>query len=334
MSETFDTLRQKLLAAGSLAAMIMSFVTFALGTSLSVPLRRVGVVASVAGFVAIAAYYMVKSIRALAVKAEALAEEVDMAWGQVKSLNVEKQEWQKEGNPHGRAVRAGAALRGIVYYNYQADCRLEESGGFEIATDLSMAATMQGVTSIEHEVVAPHAPADWDKAIELTAEDKDDANVVLKPVMTSKTATHLHWYLRAIPEFTQGHTIKYCYREHLPPGSFAMSIEELSKRDMQWEFFYIAITWPTEKLQLTVTFPSDYVIDELSYDVWFTPKGKVRNTNEYSRVGTKSFWLAKSKRNSEGLQGRLCVPFPVQGLCYVVKWKPPPGAPVEAASAP
>jgi hypothetical protein len=327
VDETWTSLRQKIVAGLGLFGTIFGILTFAFGTGLPPVVRTVGAAGCALLLSLMTMYYIAKSIKRLAVKSEDLAAELDGAWAQVKSLNIEKEEWQKGGNPHRQAFDLGAALSGLVYTKYQAECVLEPTGAFGILTHLSMTATMSGITCLEHHVVAPHAPEELDKVIDLKAKDHDDENVLLKPVVDGKstTATHLYWSLRAIPELSPGHKIQYSYNESLPPGSFAMTLADMQARGLEWEFFYIRATWPIEKLMVSVTLPPGFVPGEMSYDAWYGARAKVRHSGEYRRIGEANLWVASRNRKTDQIQGQLVVPYPVQGLHYVIKWHPPQG---------
>jgi len=320
---TWKSFRAKLVAAIAFIASVTAVLTFVLNPSIPRPLRLVGAIGFSLLLVGLAIYYTATSLITLAREGERLAVELDRAWEQVRSLNLEKEEWQKEPGTPSLAARLASALYGMVYYIYNMDCTLENTGAFLIKSSLNLAATIGGIRNIEHHVTAPHAPEEWDQVIELAAEDKDDKTVLLEPVIVEKTARRLYWNLKAVPGFKEGNRIEYSYKETLPAGSFAMTTEEMVNRGLEWEYFYVRITRPTEKLVFSVTMPPNFTPEKWDFDVWFGWRGQERHAPEYYRIVENKYWQVNRIPRTEQIRLQLHVDYPIQGLYYAIKWRPP-----------
>jgi len=315
--------RARLVVALGILGSLVGILTFSLGPTLTPQLRTAGLAISIVAFTTIVLFHTVRALVALAREGEWLAKDADTAWSQVRSLNQEKKEWQEQPDTPSRLTRLASALCGVVYYNHVTDGTLKHDGAFELVSRLAMAATVSGVDSIEHHVYAPHAPEQWDQAIELTAQDKDDKSVRLMPVIVEKSAQRLEWLLKAIPEFKRNDRIEYRYKEDVPPGSFAMTRKELFERNMQWESMDVFAEWPTERMSLSVKMPAGFVPADHDFDVWFGVHNKLRHQQEYARLRALDFWRINRNPQTNEIVYTLDVTFPIQGLHYAIKWIPP-----------
>jgi hypothetical protein len=323
VNSTWHSFIAKFIAAIGLLAALAGLTTFALGQTMTTQVRLAGMVVSFLLLGGLTLFYGGRALVRLAKEGETLAKELDEAWKQVNSLNDEKKQWESNAEVPSRLCRLASAVFGFVYYDHRVECHLSRDGAFDILTTLKMAAKIDGVESIEHMVSAPHAPENWDDVIDLTATDKDDQSVRLTYQVLDRSAKTLYWLFRALPELPKGHRIEYSYSERLPADSFAMDKSKMQSRNLEWEYFAVRISYPTERLQFTVDLPAGFVPEHRAYDIWFGTRNKVRHVQEHVRVTESEFWHTARNSKSDQLQLRLNVDSPIQGLYYVIKWIPP-----------
>ena len=129
-----------------------------------------------------------------------------------------------------------------------------------------------------------------------------------------------YWNINFVPALKEGQVVSYRYRQKTLPGAFARSLQEMRAHNLEYEFFSNHVTYPTEKLQIRVTFAPEITPRRIGYDVWLG-SGRTRHMGEYARVQTDRDF--ESNRDADNkVYGQLQVAYPIQGLRYVITWVP------------
>lgn len=252
-----------------------------------------------------------------------LQGELSEAWKQVRSLNEEKEHLLGEKGSLRALSTLSSHFYGLVYYEYAVSGELHEDGSFGIKYTTDLAATIDQIDGIERFTQAPHAPEVLGVPIGLEAEAEEwhEFAVKLLPEVIREEPKTLFWKLRFVPDLPVGKRLRYSFVENLPPDSFAMTLEEMKRRDLRWEYFYVRISCPTEFLDFSVVLPPNFLPKQVNYDVWFGYNAKIKHFPEYDRIFDAGGWTATLEDDRLCLQ--LKVNFPIHGLVYAVKWQPP-----------
>jgi len=212
-----------------------------------------------------------------------------------------------------------SAFFGLRRKEYATRFDLTSDGAADINSTVSLVATTSNIKSVEHYRSAPHAREDGDSiGIELlkVGGDKNTGNLDI----VSANSRSASFRIAFQPSLAKGDGVEYSLLEKLGPGSFAMSYDDLQRRKMEWEHCAVRITWPTAGLFMRVTFPLRYVVSEVEYDVWLG-NAQVRHMDEFTRIHNASGFLDGTQNGKNCLDLR--VAYPIHGLFYVLKWKPP-----------
>jgi hypothetical protein len=98
-----------------------------------------------------------------------------------------------------------------------------------------------------------------------------------------------------------------------------MNLEELKKRNMDYEFCSIRMSYPTKHFKYKLVFPKNFDPDNYDYDVWLG-EGRVQHMDEYRRI--HEFWRVGRDENDK-MFIELSIRYPIHGLIYALRWSPP-----------
>jgi hypothetical protein len=101
------------------------------------------------------------------------------------------------------------------------------------------------------------------------------------------------------------------------PGAFKMTLEELGTRP--FEFCTVRATYPSDSMSLKLTFPPNFLPEDLKYDVW-RGHGRVHHLEEFERV-RPGFEPRYDHHNH--FYVLFNIEFPIPGLQYAITWRPP-----------
>lgn len=197
------------------------------------------------------------------------------------------------------------------------ETELFSDGHLETKTSTELVATSDKIYSLEHNITLPHMPESGSR-IELTAEETEESKIKLKPVIIIQGNRRLFWKLNFLPCLPRGKSVKYSYAEKSPPDAFAMNLEELKRRNMDYEFCSIRMSYPTKHFKYKLIFPKDFDPDNYDYDVWLG-EGRVQHMDEYRRI--HEFWRV-GRNDYDKMFIELSIKYPVHGLIYALRWSP------------
>jgi len=241
------------------------------------------------------------------------------AWAQVQSLQEEKDALSTKVATHRMAQTVNAALHGLVRYKFKVECDLDALGGMTVDHQIEFAATREGIDSIESFTWLP--TTEQANAIQIEASAKQMHGIKIYPDVIEQKPEGLVKGIRTIPSLPLGKRLSYGWKETLPTGSFAMTLDEMQGRGLPYEYYFVGIRCPTELLDLSVLLPHGFEPNQPDCDVWYGQHTRVQYLGEYARLLEQGF--VKTKWVKGRLKVHVEVKFPIYGLVYVVKWLPP-----------
>jgi hypothetical protein len=217
---------------------------------------------------------------------------------------------------------ADSSSYGFCKEEWSACCELIPNGGARTKYRVMLSAITRDVPRIEYFVQNTLAFSGVGFLFDIGTEAATQASPIAK--VRVKVSTHGPKRLAILefePPIPRGTSLTYSYATQAPPGSFAMTFEEVEKRRLEYEFRSRIVTYPTKHFYSKVIFPEGFEPIDTGYDVWFG-LAKVRHDGEYYRIAYSSYWI-----DSHDELGRrymqLNVDYPILGLRYVLKWVPP-----------
>jgi hypothetical protein len=198
--------------------------------------------------------------------------------------------------------------------------------GSSISTnDVTLHAYADQITRIEHTTSTPNVPSPDGtgtptKSLEVIAEPRSEDGIKIRPEISRQTASQCVWSINFVPGLRKGKSTSYRYRVTTLPGSFALTLEEARRRNLDHEHYSHQISYPTSHFRLKVSFSQEIAPASISYDVWIG-KGGVRHMDEYIRVAKESYFRTGTDKDNQ-VYGEVEVPYPIYGLRYLIIWKP------------
>jgi len=206
----------------------------------------------------------------------------------------------------------GARHFGRVYKSIEIEVYLSNEGALNKGQTFVLEAKGENVGSIDYISRTPEVPdKNADACHVIDAQAKDHGKIKIRPKEVKISATECIYKIYFIPGIKDGKNVKYFFEHKSPNGAFAMTDQELKKREMKFEYYAHEIRYPTEHLNLKLYFPQGFEPLNPNVDVWIG-RGQDSHDNEKERV-RKYF-------NTDEEKGRyyceLAVPYPLQGLAY------------------
>ena len=237
----------------------------------------------------------------------------------MRAMTILAQKKDPPTEDHHYLQSLDAKFYGVSRKIVHVESQLLKEGRVESKHSIELVAKADKIYSVEHHMIMPHAPKGTSNLPQLDVETKENDKIKLKPVKITEGSHRLFWKLNFLPCLPKDKKVHYSYNEKSTEGSFAMSYEEMKKRDMEYEFCSMRIAYPTEHLKYKLTFPLDFDPTDYDYDVWLG-EGRVQHMDEYRRV--HNFW--RVGRNDDGKMFiELSIKHPIHGLIYALKWIPP-----------
>jgi hypothetical protein len=144
-------------------------------------------------------------------------------------------------------------------------------------------------------------------------------------------------YLKITPPLNAKDRLEYELLERVTENSIARTSDQLEPARHD-NTFGMDISWPTRALHLAVSVPMQYTPRSARCDVWRVPgqvtvEGVLKTTQ-----GLLKTRFVTGERNEQCHESSADVPYPLQGLTYVIRWTPPPpaggSAPAPSANLP
>jgi len=240
-------------------------------------------------------------------------------WAYLRTMVILSQKKDAPEEDHHYLQQLDAKFYGISRKLLYVETELFNEGYTTSKHRIELTSTTDKVYSIEHSSTLPHAPLDGDRPIDLQVPDQLIDEVKLKPVILSLSKNKLFWQLNFLPCLPKGKKVHYNYSETSPRGSFAMTFEELKNRKMDYEYFSMRISYPTEHYKQKLIFPVKFDPTYYDYDVWLG-EGKVQHPEEFHRL--RNFWHVGREKDGR-MYIEISIKHPIHGLIYALKWIPP-----------
>jgi hypothetical protein len=201
---------------------------------------------------------------------------------------------------------------------------IHPDGSAESTQDLKLVAHARNVTQVEYHSSTPHVPDDVEGCMEISAEPRHESGVRISVEVLRADKRELFWSVNFFPALNPGQVVSYRYHQKVARGSYAVSVDEMKARGLEYEYYSRCVTYPTEKMRIRVAFDKGIEPQRITYDVWLG-RGQVRHMPEYVRVETDNSFRTGVDED-EKAYGELEIFYPIQGLRYVLMWLPPRGA--------
>lgn len=226
---------------------------------------------------------------------------------------------------HFRSVRYLTKLLGDQYgfrrkmfsalYDVRAD------GSADTCLHEEILATNAELGGIEHYSAIPGEPNNiTGKRIGVTVvPDGDNGGIEIKPKLILVTAHRLSYQLLFNPPLKPGEKLSYSCTTKNPPRTFCATKADLEARKLPFDYVSFKISYPTEKLDVTVNFPEGAALERVEYDVWMGD-ARLRLRKEYGRLEKKT--ALETGRKDGRLFARLVVDYPIIDLKYAILWVP------------
>lgn len=152
-----------------------------------------------------------------------------------------------------------------------------------------------------------------------------DKGEVLERIV-DQTEHMIEWVATFSPEMGPGDQAEYVYQEDSAADSFLMDNESVRKLKLGFESWSIPIKYPCRQLTMRILLP--WQPEQREVDVW-CDRGVQKNVDEIARLRTgrclKGDWTQAAGGRAYAIT--LVVDYPVLGLSYAIKWRPPASAP-------
>lgn len=220
------------------------------------------------------------------------------------------------------AFKINSRLFGLYKNYHNVTYSLGEQSDMLVNNETKITATLHEIPGIEHVVSSGKLPEDKPESIGVKLVDyESEHDIKIHLDFLTEQKNLVRYKLRFTPQLYLDQSIKYRLEEALPPGAFAMNLEELKEKEMEWEFISNTVSYPTEELFLRVVLPRNFNPTDYAYDTWATVKSQQRHPTEYARIHEAKCF--RDGWDAGTLFMSLTIAHPIQGLTYVIKWKPP-----------
>lgn len=188
----------------------------------------------------------------------------------------------------------------------------------------SFKATNTELPGIEHwSSVSSEPPLQGNFKISVHPTGKE-AEII--PRVTLETSTKLYYQLLFAPPLKPGSSLQYKYDVAGPPGMFMVSSDEVSNRKLPFDYVAMEIAYPTNRLEMEVSFPPSVYPDRLKIDVWLGD-ARLPLKKELQRIEKEP--SMKIERREEITVARFTVNYPILGLKYAITWMPIQRSPLQ-----
>ena len=220
-----------------------------------------------------------------------------------------------------------AGRYGMGYDRLEVDCTIGPDGSALVQRKVTLEAYSE-TGELDAFLLIPESQPPGEEAREITPVGIKSLSpgwdVSLAEI--SKALGSLYTVIKVSPPLSEGQSITYQMTEMLPSNLYAIGLteEELAARETPYDYFGWNINRPTRKLSLRVWFPEGVKPDVYSGEVRYAsaapgfPSERLQH-EEQKRLKRPS--LAGPEGNRYVL--KLDVDYPMIGLIYVLRWRPP-----------
>jgi len=232
------------------------------------------------------------------------------------------QRWS--GTDRIRLHQVISRLHGLEYARLELYGKLDTDGSMVFTRTMEAVAHDEGINAIDHYMHTPEALT----RLGPTAPDIPVPTVEIIQGKHTATATihrqskdHLRFIVNFTPQLRVDNPVVYVTKEHYSKQTFAIFCDQLREvptnvRDR--EYFAWDITHPTKSFKLEIEFPPNLHPKTFEPEVW-RGASRVVKDNE-----TMAIWESlKPVPRGDSTSLVLEVDYPLLGLTYVIKWKPP-----------
>lgn len=199
-----------------------------------------------------------------------------------------------------------------------AECEITSEGIGRTTRYRKILGLRRQIEQIEIQTHSLSSPDDLQGSIRLQLKPSKNRSTRIEPVELLRTKNKCVWTLNFVPSLKENEELEVSYEIESRVGTFAMTEEEMFKRNMPFEYRSVLIQYPTEEFTARTIFPPDFIPTKLTYDVWLG-EGRSRHFEEYERM--RDGWTDSMRGNQ--LIGELTVSYPIRGLRYIIYWIPP-----------
>ncbi len=214
---------------------------------------------------------------------------------------------------------------GVKYNLQNIKLSMEEDGACSKKCSFDFESVTEDVNSLEYYARTPTVPESITKNNNachiLQAEERQKGPVRILVKEIKSTPYECRWAIKFVPGLRPGNNIEYNYEQTSPRGTFALTIDDLKRRDLQFDFYSHEIVYPTKLLQTSVYFPLEFNPIDLTYDVWIAG-GRVRHDREFIRIREQNFFDYGMTEDKDRVFGKLEIDFPLHGCKYLIRWRP------------
>lgn len=209
---------------------------------------------------------------------------------------------------------------GFVRTKYHTGYVIAEDGSATVTTLEAVKAINAELPGIEHytAVITDPEHSLGSFQVKVTGDsDQKDTRIIPKSILS--TPNRLYYQLLFDPPVQPTNELEYIYTVMNPPRTFASSEEELLKRTLPYDYVSMKIAYPTQIFVMKITFPQEWLIEHLSFDVWMGD-ARLRLAKEYVRLKEEGALVLKYQNNTRVAE--LTVNYPILDLKYVITWHP------------
>jgi hypothetical protein len=217
-------------------------------------------------------------------------------------------------------TEVAAKFIGVQKQTFSNEVCILADGSSEGVSDVTLTALANQIRRIEYISATPSVPNHVEGRLEVTTEPRHDGGVKIFHEILHSTPRECFWSINFVPDLRRDKTVNYRYKQKCLPHSFSLNVEEMNQRNLDMEHYSQQITYPTARFRLRVAFTSELNAEGIDYDVWLG-RGGIRHMGEYIRVSNQNFFTT-GVDNDNRLYGELDVLYPIQGLRYVIRWRP------------
>jgi hypothetical protein len=199
---------------------------------------------------------------------------------------------------------------------YQVNYDVRADGSAVITYEENLRILNADLPGIEHHTSIPSEPERIVGQFRITAQSKG-TEVEISPKLILTTPTRLFYQLLFTPPLKPGANIRYAYRVDCPQGTFLDSEQALYQRSLPFDYISSKISYPTERFEISVSFPETWRIERMRSDVWMGD-ARLELRKEAQRVAEE----LEAEKNQNALFLRLRIAYPILGLKYVISWIP------------
>jgi hypothetical protein len=210
---------------------------------------------------------------------------------------------------------------GFIRMLFSATYEVQHDGSANISFQEEIIATNADLVGIEHYSAIPGEPGNvtGQRSAVTVEQIGENTGIEIKPKLILATAHKLYYQLLFNPALKPGQSLAYSCTARNPINTFCSTIAELKDRNLPFDYVSFKISYPTEKLDVTMVFPEGSAFERIEYDVWMGD-ARLRLRKEYGRLEKKG--ALETGRRDGRLFARLIVDYPIIDLKYAIVWVP------------